>query len=88
MRALFVVVPSPSGDLLVGEVQAGEPVLVEAFIPETPVEALDVGVLRGLARLDELEVGAALIVSPVQRLPLNGRAPARLRRRTADPTSK
>jgi hypothetical protein len=40
MRALLVVVPPPSGDFLPGVVKAGEPVLIEAFIPEPPVEAL------------------------------------------------
>ncbi|MCS3872070.1 hypothetical protein HNO92_000354 [Chromobacterium alkanivorans] len=38
--------------------QAGEPVFVQAFIPEPPVERFDVGALIGLARLDEEELNA------------------------------
>ena len=48
----LVVVLAPDGDDLAGLRQGFEPVLVEAFVPELAVEALDVGVLGGLARLD------------------------------------
>lgn len=49
----LVVVLAPDGDDLAGLRQGFEPVLVEAFVPELAVEALDVGVLGGLARLDK-----------------------------------
>lgn len=34
--------------------QTGEPVFVQAFVPESPVDALDDGVQRRLVRLDLL----------------------------------
>lgn len=50
----FVVVLTPDGDGLAGLGQSVEPVLVEAFIiPELVVEASDVCVLGGLARLNK-----------------------------------
>lgn len=41
--------------------QAGEPVLVEALIPQPSVKAFDVGVLVGLARFDQAQRYAALV---------------------------
>jgi hypothetical protein len=38
----------------------------EAFVPEAAVEALDVGVLHGLARADEDEFDAAAIGPEIQ----------------------
>ncbi len=53
VRSHLVVVLTPDGDDLTGLSQGFEPVLVEAFVPELPVEAFDVGVLGGFARLDQ-----------------------------------
>lgn len=36
--------------------QAGKPVFVQALIPEAPVKRFDIGVLIGLAGLDEEEL--------------------------------
>ena len=55
MRPAGVVIDPPGLDDLAGIVEIEEPVLVEAFIPEPPVEAFDEGVLCWLARLDEVE---------------------------------
>ena len=37
-----------------GQGKAHEPMLVEAFVAQPPVEALDVGILDGLAGIDEV----------------------------------
>lgn len=50
-RPHVVVVAPPACGLVAGLLQALEPVLVETLVAETAVEALDVGVLRRLARL-------------------------------------
>lgn len=49
----FVVVLAPQGNDLPGLGQNPEPVLGQAFVPEPAVEALDIGVLGGLSRLDQ-----------------------------------
>ena len=46
VRPDFVVVAPPAGDVLPCLVQRLEPVLVQAFVAELAVEALDVAVLR------------------------------------------
>lgn len=51
--ANLVVVAPPVGDDLPGLGQRGEPVLIEALVPELAVEAVDVAVLHGFARLDQ-----------------------------------
>ena len=48
--------PGPQWSGGVGEIE--EPVLVEAFIAESPVEAFDEGVLGRLAEVDEVEPDA------------------------------
>lgn len=63
MRPHLVVVDSPARNLNARLLQALEPVLVEALIAELAVEAFDVGVLRGLARLVE-DVAHALGLGP------------------------
>jgi hypothetical protein len=49
--------------------QAGEPVLVEAFIAEAAVEGFDVRVLRRLARRDQPQREAALVRPGEHRAP-------------------
>lgn len=61
MRARGVVVIPPAPDLVAGVLQGPEPVQVEAFVPEPAVEGLDVGVLDGLAWLDEAQADAGAL---------------------------
>jgi len=56
----FVVVVPPSLDDGPSIVDRGEPVLVEAFVAEPPVEALHVAVLVRLSRLNEVQSGSVL----------------------------
>ena len=49
----FVVVTSPTGYFVSGIGEAREPVLVEAFVAKAAVEALNIGVLRRAARLNQ-----------------------------------
>lgn len=42
--------------------------LIEAFIPKLAVEGLDEGILRGLAKLDQLQLDIALIDPLIKRL--------------------
>lgn len=58
VRAYFVVIASPSRDCRLHVLQRGEPVFVEAFVAELAVEALDAGVLGGLAWLDQQQLHA------------------------------
>jgi hypothetical protein len=53
---------------------AQKPVLVQAFIAESPVEALDVGVLHGLPGPDEGKAHRPLVGPSVERLTLELRA--------------
>lgn len=53
VRPVGVVLDSPPLDNRTGVGHVDEPVLVQAFIAQPTVEALDVGVLHGLARTDE-----------------------------------
>ena len=46
-------------------VQVGEPVFIETFIPEPSVEGFDVGVLIGLAWLNQKQLNTSL-VGPAQ----------------------
>ena len=41
--------------------------IVQAFITKLPIEALDVSILGGLARSDELEIDAALVSPAIKR---------------------
>jgi len=51
---MLVVVPTPVTDDGSGVGQAGKPVVVQALVSKLAIEAFDVGVLRGLAGLNEL----------------------------------
>ena len=63
MGSFGVVAPAVLLDVEPGIGQRQEPVLVQALIPEPPVEAFDGGVLDGLTRLDELQ-GHVVIGGP------------------------
>src|SRR5690606_36246723 len=75
VRTLGVVLEAPTLDNRTGVGQVHKPMLVQAFVAQPAVEALDVGVLHRLARADErqayaLRVGpriqdAALELAPV-----------------------
>jgi len=49
------VVHAPGFDGLLRITEADEPGLVQAFVAERPIEALDERVLHGLAGIDEVE---------------------------------
>ena len=51
--AVLVVVPPPVSQDLPGLAETDEPVVVQALVAQPPVEALDVGVLGRLARIDQ-----------------------------------
>ena len=63
MGSDLVVVGSPCGDDLAGLLQGFKPVLVEAFISERAVEALDVGILSRTTGLDQ-DVFDAVFLCP------------------------
>lgn len=53
MGTHFVVALTPQGNDLPGLGQGLGPVLVQAFVPEPAIEALDIGAPGGLSRLDQ-----------------------------------
>jgi len=53
VRSDFVIVDAPVGDDLACLLQRREPMIVEALVAKLAVEAFDVAVLHGLARLDQ-----------------------------------
>jgi hypothetical protein len=61
VRPHLVLVAAPARDLLPGLVQRLEPLLVQALVSELAVEALDVGVLRGLAGVVDQVLDAAAV---------------------------
>src|SRR5438034_9902729 len=63
----LVVVDPPFFNDLPGVNKSQEPVLVEALVPQAAVEALDEGVLDGLAGLDEAQTHAAFIGPLIER---------------------
>ena len=83
MRPVGVVGPTPALDVKLGVGQGEKPILVEAFVAQLPVDACDVGVLHGLARLDEAELNPAIrgprVERPTTKLtPVVQREPRRL----------
>ena len=48
---MLVVIPAPGGNQDTSLQQARKPVVIQALIPEAPVEALDERILRGLSQL-------------------------------------
>ena len=69
MRTLCVVVDPPFLDDFTGFTDAGEPVLVQAFLAVSPVEAFDVGVLGRLPGVDEIQLNAMIIGPSIERAP-------------------
>jgi hypothetical protein len=74
VRALHIVVDPPVFDDLAGLADAGEPVLVQAFLAVSAVETLDVGVLGRFAGIDEIQLDAVIIGPSVKRPPAQFRA--------------
>ena len=68
VRSMLIVVPAPGGDQDTSLRQARKPMVIQALVPEAPVEALDERVLRGFARLDQFELHAMLVGPLVQCL--------------------
>src|SRR5207237_10675669 len=67
VRAHGIVVLTPGFDCFARLAEAHEPVLVETLVAHAPVEALDVGVLVGLARLDEMQLDPVRMSPRVER---------------------
>src|SRR5271169_2404822 len=63
-----VVIDPPVFDGLAGVVQSQEPVLVQAFLAELAMERLDVAVLHGTARRDEMQRDLVFVSPLIQRL--------------------
>ena len=59
MWTLLIIVSAPS--LLPRIFKAHEPVLIEAFNPEAPVEGLDERIVAGFARPEEIEHDASRV---------------------------
>ena len=78
MRSVGVVVDPPFFDQPAGGRQAAEQVLVEAFVTESTVQALDEAVLHRLARRDVVPLDPAIF------LPLQDRMRGQLRAVVAD----
>ena len=74
MRTLCVIVDPPFFDDFSGLTNAGEPVLVQAFLAVSSVETFDIGVLGRFAGVDEIELDAVIISPSIQRAPAQFRA--------------
>src|SRR5512137_2990385 len=61
VRPFPIVFDSPPFDFASRVVKRDEDMLVQALLAQPAVEALDEGVLDRLARLDELQLNAALV---------------------------
>ena len=66
MGSAVIVIMSPGFGDPPGFREASEPVLVQALIPEAPVEALAGAVLHGLPRLDEVVPDPSLVAPLVE----------------------
>jgi hypothetical protein len=60
MGSPFVVIVTPSGDDSPGLEQVLEPADAKTFFAQLAVEALHIGILRGLARLDVHQIDLAI----------------------------
>ncbi len=61
MRPEVIVVVLPGFEFPAGMGRAGEDRLVQTFVPEPRIEALDEPVLTGLARRDRVPLDIALL---------------------------
>ena len=60
VRPMLVVVSAPNGDQDTCVLQGRKPVVIQALVPDAPVEALDERILRGFTCLDQLELNTVL----------------------------
>ena len=67
MRAVVVVVVSPCTDQLAGMAEAGEQVLVQAFVARAAVEALDQAILNRFAGSDVMPLDTAFFLPAQDR---------------------
>src|SRR5512138_802243 len=68
VRPMLVVVPAPGCNQDTGLGQRRKPMVVQALIPEPPVEALNERVLGRLPGLDQLELNS-MLASPLIQCP-------------------
>ena len=61
MRTALIVIDSPLPDHGSCMTQGMEPMFVQAFVPEFPIDALDKGILGRFSGLDQLELNTVLI---------------------------
>jgi hypothetical protein len=69
VRSSDVVSVIPVGDDAPGMGHAPEPVQVQALVAELANEALNVGILRGLAGLDKVEVASCVYMRVISDHP-------------------
>ncbi len=60
VQPMLVVVSAPNGDQDTCVLQGRKPVVIQALVPDAPVEALDERILRGFTCLDQLELNTVL----------------------------
>ena len=84
MGPLGVVELSPGSDLVPGVVQAQEPVLVEALLPQAAVEGFNGRILRGLAQGDEVN-SDVVFMAQLRNTWLRNSGPLSTRRRCGQP---
>lgn len=61
MRAMVVVVVAPCRNQMAGMAQAGEEVLVQAFVPQAAIEALDQAVLHRFSWRDVMPLHPSIL---------------------------
>lgn len=69
MRPTLIVVPSPGLDLRPGVLERLEPVEVQAFVTERPVEGLDEAVVRRLPGAAEIDSDPVMVRPEIQQAP-------------------
>src|SRR5215471_18194483 len=69
VRPLRVVAFPPLLDEFAGVCQAAKPADSEALVAKVAVEALQMAVLHGLARIDEIQFDVVLVRPGIERLP-------------------
>jgi hypothetical protein len=65
VRAVVILSPEPLGGKVLGLPAAVDDVLVQPFVPDRAIVAIDVGVLLRLTRLD-VRQGDAVLFRPIQ----------------------
>ncbi len=68
VRAALVVLAPPRFDFALRVFQTQEPVRIQAFLAQPPVERFRVGVVRWLSRTAEIQCHSVFIGPPIDRL--------------------